>query len=214
VLILEAASREFSANGYSGTTTRQIAETASVTEKMVFRHFGSKAALFEATLVRPLSDFINSYLDQWENLPPKQRSADLGTLFIEGFFAFVQENRETFLSLLPARARHDDPLTEVAHAASADLAQLLGKVAAVVAAEGRPEVDGELAMAAIAAMIMSLVLYPDWLFARSDERDRDTDLPQVIEMIKYGVARHRCSACGRTEPRRGGAQAGQSQAKR
>ncbi len=45
--ILDAAARVFSQHGFRGSTTRRIAEAASVNEVTVFRYFGSKAALLQ-----------------------------------------------------------------------------------------------------------------------------------------------------------------------
>jgi AcrR family transcriptional regulator len=48
--ILTAARELFGAQGYEGTTTRQIAERAGTTSTTLFRHFGSKTALYERVI--------------------------------------------------------------------------------------------------------------------------------------------------------------------
>src|SRR3972149_3207884 len=50
--ILEATLKLISQKGYLGTTTREIAREAGVTEVTLFRHFGSKERLFEEVLNR------------------------------------------------------------------------------------------------------------------------------------------------------------------
>lgn len=45
--ILDAAARVFSRHGFRGSTTRRIADAASVNEVTIFRYFGSKAALLQ-----------------------------------------------------------------------------------------------------------------------------------------------------------------------
>src|SRR5687768_18515100 len=45
--ILDAAARVFSQHGFRGSTTRRIADAASVNEVTIFRYFGSKAALLQ-----------------------------------------------------------------------------------------------------------------------------------------------------------------------
>ena len=45
--ILHAAARVFSQHGFRGSTTRRIADAASVNEVTIFRYFGSKAALLQ-----------------------------------------------------------------------------------------------------------------------------------------------------------------------
>ncbi|SPE35007.1 Transcriptional regulator, TetR family [Candidatus Sulfopaludibacter sp. SbA3] len=48
--LLETALDCFSRQGFKGTTTKEIAAAAGVTEAIVFRHFPSKQALYEAVL--------------------------------------------------------------------------------------------------------------------------------------------------------------------
>lgn len=48
--ILQAAVELFSQRGFSGTTTKQIALASGVSEAMVFRHFATKDALYDAIL--------------------------------------------------------------------------------------------------------------------------------------------------------------------
>src|SRR5882672_5399749 len=48
--ILRIAMRLFSQRGFSGTTTREIALAAGVSEAMVFRHFATKQELYSAIL--------------------------------------------------------------------------------------------------------------------------------------------------------------------
>jgi AcrR family transcriptional regulator len=48
--ILTVAVRLFSERGFRGTTTKEIAQAASVSEAMVFRHFATKEELYAAIL--------------------------------------------------------------------------------------------------------------------------------------------------------------------
>ncbi|MCA1566243.1 MAG: TetR/AcrR family transcriptional regulator [Acidobacteria bacterium] len=48
--ILLVAMRLFSQRGFSGTTTKEIAQAAGVSEAMVFRHFANKEELYSAIL--------------------------------------------------------------------------------------------------------------------------------------------------------------------
>ena len=43
--ILEAAKRCFALYGYAGTTTKSVAQAASISEGLLFKHFPPKAAL-------------------------------------------------------------------------------------------------------------------------------------------------------------------------
>src|SRR3954471_11314418 len=48
--LLSTALDVFSQQGFSGTTTKEIAAAAGVTEAIIFRHFPSKQALYQAVL--------------------------------------------------------------------------------------------------------------------------------------------------------------------
>src|SRR5437764_11096810 len=48
--ILRVAMRLFSQRGFRGTTTKEIALAAGVSEAMVFRHFATKSELYSAIL--------------------------------------------------------------------------------------------------------------------------------------------------------------------
>jgi TetR/AcrR family transcriptional regulator len=48
--LLEVALNLFSKKGFDGTTTKEIAAAAGVTEAIVFRHFPTKQALYQAVL--------------------------------------------------------------------------------------------------------------------------------------------------------------------
>jgi AcrR family transcriptional regulator len=50
VAIVDAAKPLFAQHGFVGTTTRQIAQAAGVSEALVFQHFPSKAALYREIL--------------------------------------------------------------------------------------------------------------------------------------------------------------------
>jgi TetR/AcrR family transcriptional regulator len=48
--LLDAALDAFSREGFEGATTKEIAAAAGVTEAIIFRHFASKQALYQAVL--------------------------------------------------------------------------------------------------------------------------------------------------------------------
>src|SRR3954469_12747940 len=48
--LLEIALNLFAKKGFNGTTTKEIAIAAGITEAVIFRHFPNKQALYEAVL--------------------------------------------------------------------------------------------------------------------------------------------------------------------
>lgn len=68
--ILEVAMSLFSANGFSGTTTKVIANAAGISEATVFKHFANKDELYTAILdekacnhglMNPFEDFTEKF---------------------------------------------------------------------------------------------------------------------------------------------------------
>ncbi|WP_411169945.1 TetR/AcrR family transcriptional regulator [Clostridium sp. MB05] len=60
--IMKVALKLFSEQGYYSTTTKQIAEEASVNELTIFRHFGSKSNLFQVTTEHYVIDSHVDYI--------------------------------------------------------------------------------------------------------------------------------------------------------
>ncbi len=74
--LLAATLKLISMKGYPGTSTREIATEAGVTEVTLFRHFGSKERLFEEMLKR------YSFLPELKEILPELESSAAG--FKEG----------------------------------------------------------------------------------------------------------------------------------
>ena len=67
--LLDSALDLFAAKGFEGTTTKEIAAAAGVTEAIIFRHFPSKEALYSAVLDRKHeSGEIAAVLAGWQSL--------------------------------------------------------------------------------------------------------------------------------------------------
>lgn len=72
--ILEIAMRLFSEKGFSGTTTKEIAVKAGVSEAMVFKHFANKEELYSAILDRKACN--RSFPNPFELLADKIAAKD------------------------------------------------------------------------------------------------------------------------------------------
>lgn len=55
--VIEASTQLFARNGYHGTSTREIARLAEISENTLFRHFEHKEDIFWSTLTANLSGF-------------------------------------------------------------------------------------------------------------------------------------------------------------
>lgn len=89
-LLLDSAQRLFTAHGYAAVSTRQIAAEAGVTMPMLFRHFGTKAALFEEAALGPMVEFVSGFTRRWQTLDiersdPQQVAEDYITGLLDLF---------------------------------------------------------------------------------------------------------------------------------
>jgi AcrR family transcriptional regulator len=123
-LLLDAARELFARKDYRSTTTREIAESAGVTEYLLFRHFGSKAGLFREALVLPFTSIVDEFAATWQSLVPEETDEDeLARHFVQQVYDVVVEHRGLLLTLVAAEAFSED---EIADAGIADIRRALG----------------------------------------------------------------------------------------
>jgi AcrR family transcriptional regulator len=80
--IIAAAATLFAAKGFNGTTTREIAKTAGISEALLFKHFPTKRALYAAILAEKVQ--LSQLMASVEEAAEKRDDARVFTL-IAGF---------------------------------------------------------------------------------------------------------------------------------
>jgi TetR/AcrR family transcriptional regulator len=103
--LIETALDFFSRKGYSGTTTKEIAAAAGVTEAIIFRHFPSKQDLYNAVLDHTHdSSQLAECIAQWKSC--MDRNDDAGLIraiierVIEGFRKDLRVHRVLMFAVL------------------------------------------------------------------------------------------------------------------
>ena len=120
--ILEAAAQVFTAQGYTGATTRAIAAAAGVNEVTLFRHFGSKKNLALAAIDQ------YSALPDLANLLSNQISGDYGQDMrllgrtLQGFMA----QRRSAIRMMICEAEHLPELRDIVGQLPRSLREMLG----------------------------------------------------------------------------------------
>jgi AcrR family transcriptional regulator len=176
-LILEAALRIISENGYTGATLQQIADAVGMSKPGVLHHFGSRDALFVAVLEH--RDAVND-----ESAP--SRGDDLDTLI-----DVVRHNATVpgLVALYSAFAgiATTDPS---AHSSRAFLAErypdVVGRIAdSIRARQARGEVAADLDAAALARVMVATSdgLQTQWLI------DPSVDMAGDLEALWAAIAR-------------------------
>ncbi len=132
-LVLDAARDLFASQDYRSTTTREIAEAAGVAEHLLFRNFGSKAALFREACVVPFTSFVDDFSVTWRSLDPDQTDEEeIAAHFVGQLYDLFVEHRGLVLTLWASESMNEEELTE---AGIADINRALG-VLGRIGAEG------------------------------------------------------------------------------
>lgn len=130
-LLLDAARDLFARRDYRGTTTREIAQAAGVTEALLFRHFGSKAALFREALVLPFTGFVDEFGRTWRSIVPEETSEqELARHFVGRLYDVFVENRGLLVTLMASDVLTEDELVETGIADVRRAITLLGQISA------------------------------------------------------------------------------------
>lgn len=130
-LLLDAARELFARQDYRSTTTREIARAAGVTEPLLFRHFGSKAALFREALVEPFTSFIDEFGRTWQSLDPGQTGEEeLARHFVGRLYDVFVGHQGLLVTLMTPEALTDEEMVEAGIADVRRAIALLGQISA------------------------------------------------------------------------------------
>jgi AcrR family transcriptional regulator len=187
-LLLGAARSTFAARGYARSSTREIADAAGVSEALLFRHFGTKANLFELAVLEPFHGFMDAYVESRPEIsdgppPPEVPSRD----YIESLYDILTANREMVMALLAARAY------EVDLTATPELSDALDRLQAMVEVElaqrGLTDVDVPVTIRVTFAMVVALAVFQDWLFPPERRPSRQRIIDEMVQFMVHGLAR-------------------------
>lgn len=109
--LLEVAQRMFVERGYQGTAMEDIARAAGVTRPVVYKLFGNKDGIYLACLNKArevLNSYIIEYAMKGQGLEGRLKGG------IEGYFSFVENERDTFRFLYDSGAAVAGPAAEAA----------------------------------------------------------------------------------------------------
>ena len=179
-LLLDAARELFAEKGYAGAVTREIAARANVSEVLLFRHFTSKAQLFEKAVFEPMDRYIRAFqhehLNRADSAPASlNESRD----FVIGLHALLTKNRRLLMALASAETFEDDiarslrmspALKDYFDAASAYMER----------GTGVPAKEYDVSVRLSFGAALALVLFQEWLLPKAgsaySERKLLTDL--------------------------------------
>jgi AcrR family transcriptional regulator len=193
-LLHAAASSYFAQNGYAGTSTRAIATEAGVSETLLFRHFGNKSGLFEATTLERFRASIDEFVARWDKrrVPAGGEEAH-ARVFMHSLIRLLRSQRAIMLALLTLDSDDSDVESIQATALeSFDQLLVLIRTHALSHADGSlyPGIDAELTPPAVAGVVLAVTLLDQWLFQPGADRPTVSAVDQeVITYVLHGVGR-------------------------
>lgn len=175
--IFQAVMETIAERGYAGATTRQIAETASVSEVTLFRKFGSKAELVKRT--------ISALVEQTEFESATQYSGDIHADLLRVVMAYregVIRNEHFFFVLFAELSR----TPELADSFSQPLGlfQSIGKLLSLYQADGVIKTENPLH--SVASLLGPLIYFSMIARSAGDNTMPPMDLENHVQNFLKG----------------------------
>jgi AcrR family transcriptional regulator len=186
--ILDAAADLFSQRGYRRTNTMELAQAAGVAEATLFRHFQTKAQLFEQAVISPLRDSI-AELTERRRLHPPNVSNEAGsfTFYDEMLHALRKDARLLIAAL--AALTFEEETSEFSGITSAfsDLLDYMDPVFRRRAAERGFEVDPVLGSRMMLALVLGFALGDRMLFEDSRRPGHKHLAAELAKFTAFGL---------------------------
>jgi AcrR family transcriptional regulator len=182
----------FAERGYAGTSTREIARAASVTEPMIFRHFGSKAKLFEEAVLAPFNTFVSEYIADWSARPRGVKDVYMETYeFYRGVYEVLAANRRLIHEMIGARAVGGPVTADIA--STPQLGALLERFEEIIERErddgGFRPFDATVMTRLMFGLVFSIAIHGDWMFegATRPQPSVEAFIDEMARLTIYGA---------------------------
>jgi AcrR family transcriptional regulator len=194
--LLTAAHELFVEKGYQATTTKEISIRADVAEPTLFRHFRSKAEIFEASIIEPFTSYLERWSRSWVDYSTEATVQELAENLVDSLYSLIREDRRVFQELMVARSDPKNDLYPAAVAVSEHLRQGIRAVHdAGLNIQTKRElfnIDPPATMGAVASMIIGSVMLEDWVFpANIRVPGRERMVQEMAGLIVDGISHRR-----------------------
>ena len=185
--IVDAARRLFAERGYSATTTKEIARLADVSETLLFRYHGDKAALFDAVVIQPFQRLMDEFVAQFPD-PTGPGAREASRAFTRQVYELFEANEGLFRALLNERLPSSDDMPRPLAGLDPFFRAAVAQVAQRYRAAGiEPPLDLAIGVRIGMGMIASSVLLRDHLFPQSPP-DRAALIQALEHVVLQGLS--------------------------
>lgn len=184
--ILATARELFSQAGYDGTSLRDVATQAQVSEGLVYRYFGSKRGLFDAAVTQTYGGYITDFLERWGRTGAGLSNEEGLELYVRGLYEVVTQNSSLLFTLAAADRFGSD--VDSAGILTREVRLLAGAVAVEARERGLEHVDLEMALSCTTALVLGMVLLDNLLFEKGENHpDPERMLREMSRFAAGGV---------------------------
>lgn len=186
-LLLDAARDLFARQDYRSTTTREIAQAAGVSEHLLFRNFGSKAALFREALVLPFTDFVDEFGRTWQSVVPEETGEEeLTRHFVGKLYDVFVEHQGLLVTLMASETLSEEEIAETGIADIRRALRVLGRISAEgMHLRGMRADHPDLPAHSTVAMIAGMAALRSTYFG-TRQPSREVIVEELIQAILHG----------------------------
>ena len=186
-LLLDAARDLFARKDYRATTTREIAESAGVSEYLLFRHFGSKAGLFREALVVPFTSFLDEFRQTWQSVVPEDTDEEeLSRQFIGPLYDVLVEHQGLVLTLVASEGLSEEDIEAAGIADIRRALSVLGQISAEgMSLRGLRSNQPDLPAHSTVAMIVGMVALRSTFFGNKPP-SREAIIDELVQATLHG----------------------------
>jgi AcrR family transcriptional regulator len=186
-LLLDAARELFARQDYRSTTTKEIAETAGVAEHLLFRNFGSKAALFREALVVPFTSFVDDFRKTWMSVVPEETNEEeLAAQFVGRLYDLFVGHRGLVLTLWASDSMSEEELTEAGIGDVDRALTVLGRIGAEgMDIRGMRSARSDLVARSTVAMIAGMAAFRSTFFG-ARRPSRKAIVAELTQAVLHG----------------------------
>ena len=189
--LIEAAGEAVARQGYARCSTRHIADEAGLAETLLFRHFGSKAALFDVAVRARFEESVARFAAGWsDTVPAGEDPAGHAEHFMAELCRFVADERQAILALMTVNAfEGSDAGPAHGGAVRAALGVLQGLIRRHVLVHPAPAGTVRPSAPAVMALVLGVLVLDDSVWSDADRPPVAVTAAEVTAMTLWGVSR-------------------------
>ena len=185
--LIAAAQALFERRGFAASTTREIAERAGVPEKMIYRHFGSKAGLFDESFAAILRGFVDDFATRWPDATDPTRLTDLTRRYVTELLTLSMRHRRMLTDVVTlGLGATGGTVAQSRHAFDGLFDRLVALAAGEADALAMPVAESARNVRLTIGLVLATALLRDLLYA-ADPPETDILVEELTAFVLHGA---------------------------